>query len=90
MKENEKMFLLYINIDSKCLNINIYSVSITERVAKILSKFPWIPRFRFEVLGQNKNTELMENFLQHVYCKLHFPISYQMSSKAALVHMFSS
>ena len=23
MKENEKMFLLYINIDSKCLNIDI-------------------------------------------------------------------
>ena len=23
MKGNEKMFLLYINIDSKCLNINI-------------------------------------------------------------------
>ena len=49
MKENEKMFLLYINIDSKCLNINIYLVSITETVAKILSNFPWIPRFRFEV-----------------------------------------
>ena len=49
MKENEKLFLLYINIDSKSLNINIYSVSITERVAKILPNFPRIPRFRFEV-----------------------------------------
>ena len=90
MRGNEKMFLLYINIESKCLNINIYSVSITKRVAKILSKFPWIPRFRFEVQGQNKNTELVENFLQHVYRKLYFPNSYQMSLKAALVHMSSS
>ena len=32
MKDNEKMFLLYINIDSKCLKINISSVSIAGRV----------------------------------------------------------
>ena len=39
--------LLYINIDSKCQNINIKSVSITGRAAKVLQKFPRIPRFRF-------------------------------------------
>ena len=43
MKENEKMFLLYINIDAKCLNIDIWSVSIRGRVAKILQNFPRIP-----------------------------------------------
>ena len=36
MKENEKIFLLYLNIDFKCLNINIQSVSVTGRVKKIL------------------------------------------------------
>ena len=47
MKENDKMFLLYINIGSKCLNINIYSINIIGRVGKILKNFLRILRFRF-------------------------------------------
>ena len=36
MKDNEKMFLLYINIDFKSLKINILSVSIAGRAGKVL------------------------------------------------------
>ena len=36
MKENQKMFLLYFNVDAKCLNIDIWSVSMSGRVGETL------------------------------------------------------
>ena len=44
----------------------------------------------FGIASKTKNAELAENFLQHVYRKLHFPNSKQRSSKAALAHMPAS
>ena len=54
MKENGKIFLLYINIDYQCLSINVQSGNNTGRVGKILQTFPRIPRFRFQVYGQKR------------------------------------
>ena len=36
MKENQKMFLLYFNVDAKCLNTDIWSVSMSGRVGETL------------------------------------------------------
>ena len=46
-KKIKKMFLLYFKVDAKCLNIDIWSVSINGRVAKILQNFPRIPSVCF-------------------------------------------
>ena len=63
------MFLLYINIDSKCLKINISLVSITGRVGKFYRNFCGFRVFVFGYSVKNENAELAANFLQHVYRK---------------------
>ena len=61
-----------------------------EEWGKFYRSFRGFRLFVFRYRIKNENAELAENYLQHVYRKLHFPNSYQMSSKAALVHMSSS
>ena len=67
----------------------------------LISKYHWKSKknvislsadstFSFSCRVKNENAELMENFLQHVYRKLHFPKSKKRSYKAASGHMPAS
>ena len=65
-KNYEKESLLYINIDSKYLSINIKLGNITGRegsVGKIYGSFRRLRVFVFSYRVNNENAELVENFL---------------------------
>ena len=86
-----KEFLLYVNIVSKCLSINIQSVNITEKVGKRFMQFSADSAFSFLGIGsKKKRRNWREVFCNMFYRRLDFPNFKQRQQrfcKAAYLHM---